>query len=121
QDPGVEELARREYRDADAALITSGHRHHQRRHRHLGEVEVAELELAPEELRRKHLAGQEVDAVGLDAAVEDRPGARVLRHADAQLQARHSMILSARSASCSEIGTPIASAVRRLITISSKA
>src|SRR5438067_9470308 len=85
-DLGMKHFARGEDRDADPALVARGHRHHQRRHRHLGDVEVAELELAPEELRGKHLARHELDAVGLHVAVEDRPRAGICRNANAELQ-----------------------------------
>src|SRR5258706_11492138 len=107
QDLGVEQLARGEHRDPHEALIPCGERHHQRRHRHLGEVEVAELELAPEQFRWKYLAGQQVDAIGLDAAVEDRPGARVLRHSDAELQV-HRRKSSATGNSASNVAIGVA-------------
>jgi hypothetical protein len=76
------------HRQPDEAVVAVRQRHHQRRHRHLADVEVAELELAPEDLRRMRRRDHEVDAVDRDAAVDDRPGARIGGEADAELQFR---------------------------------
>jgi len=63
EDAGVEEPARREDRQADPPIVAGGHRHNERGERHLRHVEIAELELAPEEFGGVDRAGDELNAV----------------------------------------------------------
>jgi hypothetical protein len=45
----VEEAVGGEDRQPDEAVVAMGERHHERGHRHLADVEIAEFELAPED------------------------------------------------------------------------
>ena len=85
-DLGVKEFPRGEDRHADPAIVAAGDRHHQRGQRHLGDVEIAETQLPPEHFRRMQDGRDEVDPVGLDGAVEDRPGARIGGDGEAELK-----------------------------------
>ena len=75
-----------EHRQADPAVVARRHGLDERGERHLRDVELGELELAPEHLGRVQGRSDEIDAVGLDRAVENRCGARIDAHGDAELK-----------------------------------
>jgi hypothetical protein len=89
----VKEAPGGEHRDADEAVVALGFRHHQRRHRHFGDVELGEPQLPPEQLRGVQDGGDEVDRVRRDLPIDDRPGARIRREADAELQSHERCLL----------------------------
>ena len=86
QDGGVVKSPRRENRHADEPVVASRRRDQEGRNRHLGRAEFGEAELPPEQFGRMQNGRNEVDAVRLHPAVEDRPGARVVGDADAELK-----------------------------------
>jgi hypothetical protein len=87
----VEEQSRREHRDADEPLIALRSRHHQRGHRHFGNIEFRESQLPPEQLGRMQDRGNEVDAVRLYLSVNDGPCARIRGDANTELQSHESV------------------------------
>jgi hypothetical protein len=54
--------------------------------------ELGEMQLPPEQLRRMQDGRDEIDAFRLHHAVEDRPGARIVGDADAQLQVHGGLV-----------------------------
>ena len=91
QDARVKEHPRGEHRNADEAVVALRFRHHQRRHRHLGDVELGKPQLPPEQLGRMQHRRREIDALDLHRAVDDRPGARIGGDADAELDCHVSL------------------------------
>ena len=86
---GVEKAARGEDRQADPVAVAVGHGHQQRRQRHLGDVELLEVQLAPEDLGRVGGRTGQIDAVGLDGTVEDGTRSIVGAHNQTELKLGH--------------------------------
>ena len=83
------EAPRREHRNADEPVIAPVADHHELRHRHFGNVELGEAELPPKHFRGAQHGLGEIDAVGFDAPVDDRPGARITGDGETELQIGH--------------------------------
>src|SRR5262249_4467137 len=83
KDLGVKELARGENRKSHPTVVAASARHHQRRERHLGNIEIRKTELPPEQFRSMHDGRHEIDPVGCYTALEDRPRPRVGGDAEA--------------------------------------
>ena len=96
EDAGMEEASRGEDRDADPAIVAPAVGHEQRGDRHLRHVELGEMELAPEHLRGSQHRDGQVDGVRHDAAVEHRPGARIVGQGDAEIELHGSPFAAAR-------------------------
>ena len=73
-DARVPEEARREHRDGDERPVGREQRHHVGRQRHLRGVELAVPQHPEERLLDRQVQVVEVDAVGLDAPLEQRAG-----------------------------------------------
>jgi hypothetical protein len=83
------EAPRREYRDADEPVIAAIPDHHEFRHRHFGHVELGEAQLPPKHFRGAEHGRGEIDAVGFDTPIDDRPSARIAGDGETELQIGH--------------------------------
>ena len=86
QDAGVKKPPRGEDRQADKPRVAARGHDQKRRARHFRHGEFGEMQLPPEQFGRVQHGRDEIDAVRLDRAVEDRPGARIVGDADAELE-----------------------------------
>ena len=89
QHRGVIEAPGGEDRDTDEPVVVPAPDHHQLRHRYFGHVELGEAELPPEHFRGAEYGHQEIDAVGFDPPVDDRPRARIIGNGETELQIGH--------------------------------
>ncbi len=87
--PGMEEHPRGEDREAHPGVVAVRARHQQARHRHLGELELLEGQLAPEDFRAVDARAVQRDSLCLHLAGEDRAGAGVGTDREAQFEVSH--------------------------------
>ncbi|MGH2363518.1 MAG: hypothetical protein ACRDHX_02570 [Chloroflexota bacterium] len=71
-DSGMEKPPRSEDWQPHPIAISAGDGHHQGRHGHFGDIEFAEMQLSPENLRWMQRGGRELDTIRLDFSPEDR-------------------------------------------------
>src|SRR5262249_3286452 len=85
QNAGMEEAARREHRNRYESFVAVSHSHQQRRARHLRDIELAEVQFAPEHFRRMGCADHKIDAIGLHTSLPQRTRAIVVRETHTEL------------------------------------
>lgn len=92
--------ARREHRDRDKRPLGPRERNRVGRERHLGDVELAVAQHAKEGLLDRQVAADQVDSVGLHAAVEERLGAIVVPAGERQFQLGQGPFLREKAFGC---------------------